>query len=144
MARSTSKALVYTSVALAIGMALHGLDHAFGQERGVSGLDSAVRLGGVVLAVVASIAIYLVFTGNRRAPIAAVTAGFFIAIVVLQAHALPEWSATLSDSYPDMGMSVTNWAAMLSEVVAALALAVAGLYELRTTRTGRAAPAASS
>jgi hypothetical protein len=139
--RSTSKPLVYTSVALAIGMALHGLDHAFGQERGVGGLDSEVRLGGAILAVVAAIAIYLAFTGNRRAPISAVAAGFGIAILVTNAHILPEWSS-LSDSYPELGLGAHSWAAMLSEVVAALAFGIAGLYELRGTQVGRPVPAA--
>jgi hypothetical protein len=139
--RSTSKPLVYTSVALAIGMALHGLDHAFGQDRGVGGLDTEIRLGGVILAIVASIEIVLALTGNRRAPIAAVAAGFGIAIVVTAAHILPEWSSTFSDSYIDLRPGALSWAAMLSEVIAAVAVGIAGLYELRRAPVGRPAPA---
>jgi hypothetical protein len=141
--RSTSKALVYTSLGLATGMTLHGLDHAFGQDRGVGGLDPEIRWGGVILAIVASIAIALALTGNRRAPIVAVAAGFSIAIVVTAAHILPEWSSTFSDSYPGMGVSALSWAAMLSEVVAALAVGIAGLYELRKTQAMRPAPVTS-
>jgi hypothetical protein len=59
---------------------------------------------------------------------------------VTNAHILPEWSS-LSDSYPELGMDALSWAAMLSEVVAALAFGIAGLYELRRTQVGRPAPA---
>jgi hypothetical protein len=143
LGRSTSKPLVYTSVALAIGMALHGLDHAFGQDRGVGGLDLEVRVGGVILAILAAIEIVLVLTGSRRAPIAAVAAGFTIAIVVTAAHILPTWSSIFSDSYPDLGLGALAWAAMLSEVVAALAVGIAGVYELRQAHVARPAPATS-
>lgn len=140
--RSTSKPLVYASVALAIGMTLHGFDHAFGQDRGVGGLDPEIFWGGVVLGVVASIEIVLALTGNRRAPIVAVAVGFGIAITVTAAHVLPEWSSVISDSYPDLGLDALSWAAMLSEVVAAIAVGVAGLYELRRSTVGPPAPAA--
>ena len=74
----------------------------------------------------------LVFTRHRLAPLAAVAAGFPLALGFAAAHWLPQWS-DLSDPLWEIGSwTWFSWIASTTEIVGALAVGVAGLVIVRS------------
>lgn len=108
------------AAAFIIAVAIHGADHAF---RGPDVLTSAVRLGGAIQFVSGVLAVVLVFRRHRWAPAAAALVGFGSALLFVNAHLLPTWSA-LSDSYltpvADAGVSWFSWITAVLEISADL------------------------
>lgn len=126
--------LVYSALGYAIGMVVHGVDHAI---RGVTGDDAQAAWPGTVQVVAAILtlavsagALALVFRGHRLAPVAAVLIGFGSATVFVLVHLLPRWIA-LSDSFvaAQAGARVTtySWATAALEIATALVFGVAGV-----------------
>ncbi len=72
----------------------------------------------------------IVFLRHPSAPLAAVAAGFPLALGYLAVHFTPERS-WLSDSFADSHVSALSWAAGSIETAAAVVLGVAGLVVLR-------------
>jgi hypothetical protein len=130
--------LVVANVALLVAMSLHATDHIV---RGTDQLTAEVFWGGVFLAVIAVGTLPLTLRHHPRAPLAAAVVGLYIVVGVSAAHLAPHWSA-FSDPYPDLSLGFWSWAAMLTEVVAALVFGVLGLEGLRRQaaerRAGRA------
>jgi hypothetical protein len=118
----------------AVGLAAHTADHV---RRGVDILTPQVFWGGNVIALVGLVTIVLVFMGHRLAPMAAVVAGWTIAIGVSAAHLLPHWSA-FSDAFPGGSVGPLSWAAVLTEIVGALGLGAAGAYAWRSQQPSSA------
>ena len=114
-------------VALLVGIVLHGADHV---RQGLGDLNAQVFWGGVVIAVVALVTLPVSAANGPRTPLVAAVVGFGIAIAVTSSHIAPHWSA-FSYSYPQRSVDAVSWAAMLTEVVAALALGIVGATELR-------------
>jgi hypothetical protein len=109
------------------GLVLHTADHL---RRGIDVITGEVFWGGMVLTTVSVIAIALVVTHHHSAPLVAAVVGFTAAVGVSASHLLPHWSS-LSDSLPDGNVDALSWAAVLIEIVGAIAFGVAGLYALR-------------
>jgi hypothetical protein len=117
------RALLVTNVVFLVAMALHGLDH---ELRGTGDLTTEVMVGGTVLAVLALATLPLTLTHHPRAPLAAAVVGLWTVVGVSASHLAPHWSA-FSDPYPDKSLGFWSWAAMLGEVLAALAFGLVGL-----------------
>jgi hypothetical protein len=137
-ARRPEIVLRTAALCFAAGLALHTADHL---RRGVDVLTEHVFWGGMVLTTTSVIAIVLVLTRHRAAPVIAAVVGFTAAIGVSAAHLLPTWSA-LSDSLPDGHVDVMSWVAVLIEIAGAVALGAAGLYALRAPTDRHAQPRA--
>jgi hypothetical protein len=112
-------------------MVLHGADHV---RQGTGDLAPEVFWGGMVLGVLALSSLPFTLRRRPRAPMVAAAVGLGTVLAVSASHLAPHWSAA-SDPYPGQGLDAWSWAAMLSEVAAALAFGVLGLL-----RSGRAAP----
>ena len=116
-------ALVYLG-----GLALHTADHL---RRGLDAVTDQVFWAGNVSTVIGLAAVGLVLSGHRLAPMAAVAAGFPIAIGVSAVHLLPEWSAALSDSFVENTVSWMSWTVVAIEIIGALATGLVGLRLFR-------------
>jgi hypothetical protein len=126
------RALRYAATVYAVGLALHTADHL---RRGFGVLTRHVFWAGNLSTVIGVTAVVLIFAGHRLAPLAAVWAGFPIAIGVASVHLLPHWSA-FSDAFPGggpEGVTALSWIAVLIEIVGASAVGVIGLRMLRET-----------
>jgi hypothetical protein len=128
------RTLLVANVVFLVAMGLHGLDH---QLRGTGDLTTEVMVGGAVLAAMALATLPLTLTGHPRAPMAAAVVGLWTVVAVSASHLAPHWSA-FSDPYPDKSLGFWSWAAMLSEVLAALAFGLVGLWRLLAAPAARA------
>jgi hypothetical protein len=115
------------AVLFAVGFAFHTADHL---RRGTDSITTELLWAGNATSVISIVVIVMVLTGNRWAPPVAAVAGFALAAAFAASHLLPHWSE-LSDSFVDNGASAVSWAAVLMEIVGAVALGVAGVYETR-------------
>jgi hypothetical protein len=111
----------------AFGSLVHNADHV---RRGGASVTNELLGAGQVALIISTVVIVLVLVRHRMAPLLAAAAGFPLAVAFFAAHWLPHWSA-LSDSFVDNHVSAFSRAASLLEIVAALALGLAGLYALR-------------
>jgi quinol-cytochrome oxidoreductase complex cytochrome b subunit len=116
---------------------LHGIDH---ERQGTERLTTEVKAGGVVLTLLAILALIVVLRRSSRAPLVATAVGFWAAINVSAAHIAPHWSA-LSDSYSEVDADALAWSVMLLEVATALLLAIVGLRALLAHDASSHAPA---
>jgi|SRR5919201_5814466 hypothetical protein len=137
MQRTRSRALTTASLAFVAANVAHTLDHL---RQGTSGLSTEILAGGGVLSVLAVATLVFVWRGDRRAPLIATVVGLWSAAGVAASHIAPHWSA-FSDSYPEIHADALSWVVMLAEVVAAAALGLVGLRELRRQPAGRPAAA---
>jgi hypothetical protein len=112
------------------GFLLHNADHG---RRGIDAVTDHVVWAGTTVAVIAAVALTLVFTRHPMAPLVAAAAGLGIAFGVTASHLLPEWSA-FSDPLPQGDVDGLTWVAVLSEIAGALLLAAAGISALRLQR----------
>lgn len=123
----------------AVGSLIHIVDHL---RRGQGSVSEGLYWLGNLGLVLQVATITLVFTHHRLAPIAAVSAGFPLAIGFTGAHWLPEWS-TLSDPLWEIqSWSWFSYTASTAEILGALAVAIVGLQILR--RDGLASTAATT
>ncbi len=106
---------------------LHNGDHF---RRGVNTVSTQLFWVGSLGMVISAVTIYLVLSGHRTAPLAAVSAGFPLALGFTAAHWLPRWSA-LSDTFVHGGVATISMVASLLEIAGALWLGFAGLASLR-------------
>ena len=115
--------LLAANVILAVLLGLHVADHALRQHAGPTGV-------GAIPAVLGAVAILgsLVLTMRRspHAPLAALVVGAGTAVGFLVIHMTPHWSA-FSDSYFDRPVDALSWTNMLTNVAAAVLLAVAAV-----------------
>jgi hypothetical protein len=143
--RDPDRGLRIASVVFAVALLVHGADHL---RRGTDVLSGEVMWAGTVQNAGALVTLVLVFTRHRWAPLAAILIGFTSAFGFTVVHFLPE-HGFFSDALPgaDAHADVTpvSWAAAAFEVVADLAIGLAGMYVLRSRRQtapSKAAPAA--
>jgi len=125
--RQDDRVLRYAAVLFAVGFLFHTADHL---RRGSDSISTELFWAGNTTSVVSIVVIVMVLTGYRWAPQIAAVAGFALAFAFTSAHLLPHWSE-LSDSFVDGGVSAVSWVAALLEITGALALGIAGVYELR-------------
>jgi hypothetical protein len=117
---------------------LHGADHL---RRGVDAIDRDVLWAGTAAALVEVAVVVLVCGRHRTAPLAAAVTGLSLAAGYVVVHFLPSrgWLSDALASAPDV--TALSWTAASVEVVAGLALGIAGLVVLRN-RGGIASAAA--
>ena len=128
MKSSRQQRLFIAGVAFAAGSAVHLIDHLRRGQGSVS--DVLYALGSVGLIVqVATIA--LVVTRHRLAPVAAVSAGFSLALGFGAAHWLPRWSSISDPVWEINSVTWFSYLASIAEIVGALALALTGLAIIR-------------
>jgi hypothetical protein len=146
MARSKATAsrrerlLTGSGAVFAVALLVHGADHA---RRGVDELQPTVFWLGNAQTIGAIVALFLVFTGHRWGPAAAVAIGFASAVGFTVVHLFPDWGP-LSDAFPGAvhhaDVTAFSWFAALFEIAADLAFGAAGLYALRRRQDTGAAP----
>jgi hypothetical protein len=124
------RVLRYSALIFLAGLLVHGADH---WRRGFDAVTPQVYWAGTGLSILGLIAIALVLMGHRLAPMFAVAVGFPTALGVAASHLLPRWSS-LSDAFPGSGVGALSYAAVIVEIVGALALGMAGTYTLRRIR----------
>ena len=132
-ARHRVDALTAASVAFALTILAHGADHI---RQGTDSLTAEVYWGGAVLALINFTIIGLAITRHPRAPLLCAAVGAWTAFAVSAAHLAPHWSA-FSNPYPDLSLDALSWVAMLSEVVAAAAMAGVAIAALRRNTARR-------
>ena len=119
--------LVLAGGVFALGSAVHTFDHL---RRGQGSVTEELYWVGNLALVLQAVVITLVLTRHRWAPLAAVAAGFPLALGFTAAHWLPEWSV-LSDPLSEID-SWFSYVASTLEIAGALAVGVAGASVLRT------------
>jgi hypothetical protein len=139
-ASRSDRLLMASGVVFAVALLVHGADHA---RRGVGELQPTVFWLGNAQTVGALVALFLVFTGHRWGPAAAIAIGFASAVGFTVVHLFPDWGP-LSDAFPGAAhqadVTAFSWFAALFEIAADLAFASAGLYALRRRQVTSAAP----
>jgi hypothetical protein len=120
------RALPIANVVFLATMVVHAIDHI---RQGIGRLAPEIVGGGTVLLVVAVATLPLTLSRHGRAPLAAAAVGLGTAVAVAASHLAPHWSA-FSDPYPDLALDAWSWAAMLSEIAAALVFGVLGVAAL--------------
>jgi Na+-transporting methylmalonyl-CoA/oxaloacetate decarboxylase beta subunit len=130
-ASRSERLLMASGVVFAVALLIHGADHA---RRGVGELQPTVLWLGNAQTIGAFVALFLVFTGHRWGPAAAIAIGFASAVGFTAVHLLPDWGP-LSDAFPaaahHTGVTAFSWFAALFEIAADLAFGAAGVYALR-------------
>ena len=139
------RSLRYAAFGYAIGMVVHGSDHAF---RGLTGDNHHAAWPGSVQIVMATLTLAisalilaLVLSGHRHAPVAAIVIGFGSAAVFLLIHTLPAWGFNDSFVSPESGARVTafSWVTAAMGIAAALWLGLVGVRARRQC-TARSEP----
>src|SRR4051794_20729685 len=124
------RTLRYAAVLYAVGLAVHTFDHF---RRGLGVVTGEVLWAGNVSTVLGVVAVVLILSRHRLAPLAAAWAGLPIAIGVASVHLLPHWGV-LSDPFPGgraNGVSALSWFAVLTEIAGAAVVGVVGVIMLR-------------
>ncbi len=112
----------------AVGSLIHIVDHL---RRGQGSVGEGLYWLGNVGLVLQVATITLIFAGHRIAPLAAVAAGFPLAVGFAGVHWLPEWSG-LSDPLWEIGsLRWLSYAASTTEIAGALAVGLTGVAILR-------------
>ncbi|MFJ9371540.1 hypothetical protein ACIRRA_45125 [Nocardia sp. NPDC101769] len=128
LSSSPNAVLRWTTIVFTIALAVHAADHL---RRGMGILSPLVMTLGSIQQVLAIVTIVLVFTRHRWAPTAAIVVGFFSAGGFTVVHLLPDWFGPLSDSFIAAPASARvtgfSWFAAIFEIVADIAIAIAGL-----------------
>ena len=123
------------AIAFAAAVLVHNGDHL---RRGGDSVSAQVFWVGSAAILVEIAVVLLVFARHPSAPVAAVAAGFGLALGYLVVHFTPHRS-WLSDSLTDGEASWLTVLAALVETLAALGLGTAGLRSLRQTGLAAAA-----
>jgi Na+/proline symporter len=120
------------TVVFVVALCVHGADH---MRRGTAVVSTTVTVAGTIQILLALLTALLVFRRSRWAPIAAVIVGFVSAIGFAMAHLLPDWFGPFSDSFlhapPASGVLGFSWFAAIVEIVADIAVGIAGLRALQ-------------
>lgn len=123
----TDPVLRFTTAVFVAGFLVHNADHV---RRGVGTVSAQVLGGGVVVSILAVVAVALVVLRHSAAPLVATAVGLTTAVAVTASHLLPHWSA-FSDAFPGSHVDGLSWFAVIFEIAGALALAAGGLHAMR-------------
>ncbi|WP_405138399.1 hypothetical protein [Nocardia sp. NBC_01388] len=130
------KQLRLVTAVFAVALLVHGSDHL---RRGMSATSSTVMTLGTAQLIFALATIVLVYRGHRWAAPAAVTVGFASAVGFILVHLFPDWFGPFSDSFinPPASAHVIgfSWFAAIFEILADIALGIAGLRARRSERS---------
>ena len=114
--------------AFAIGSAVHLVDHL---RRGQGSVADELYWAGNLALVMQVVVITLIVARHRVAAVAALAAGFPLAVGFLSAHWLPTWSALSDPVWEIDSLPAFSYAASSLEVLGALAVGLAGLAVVR-------------
>lgn len=128
MTDQRQRQLVAAGVLFAVGSAVHVVDHL---RRGQGSVTDTLQWAGTLALVVQAVVVTLVLTRHRLAPLAAVAAGFPLALGFLSAHWLPEWSALSDPVWEIDSLSWFSYVASTLEIAGALGLGLTGLAAIR-------------
>ena len=120
--------LVAAAWVFAVASGVHLVDHL---RRGQGSVSDELYYLGNVSTIVQVAAITLVLAHHRLAPIAAVAAGFPLALGFAAAHWLPEWSAASDPVWEIDSWTWFSYIASAAEIAGAIALGLAGLALIR-------------
>jgi hypothetical protein len=123
------RVLTSTALFFLVGWTLHTADHF---RRGTDVVTGEVLWAGTASGILAIAAIVLALRHHHLAPYAAAAVGI-TGFAIAAVHLLPSWGA-FSDSLPDGRVDGFTWAAVLLEIVGALAFGAAGVFALRHQR----------
>jgi len=123
-----ARRMVLAGSVFAVGSAVHTFDHL---RRGQGSVTEELYWVGNLALILQAVVITLVLTRHRLAPLAAVAAGFPLALGFAAAHWLPQWSA-LSDPLSEID-SWFSYVASTVEIAGAFAVGLTGLSVLRTS-----------
>ncbi len=137
MTGAGDRRLVAAGWLFATGSAVHMLDHL---RRGQDSISAELNWLGTLGLVLQVAVITLVLTRHRLAPLAAVAAGFPLALGFLTVHWLPEWSALSDPAWQIDSWRWFSYVASTMEIVGAVAIGVAGLAVVRRRGLGSFAP----
>jgi Na+/proline symporter len=132
---NTDSVLRLVTVVFIVALLVHGADHL---RRGMHAFSATVMVAGSVQIVLALLTAVLVIRGNRWAAVAAVVVGFASAVGFIIVHLLPDWFGPFSDSFihapPASRVTGFSWFAAIFEIIADIAVGIAGLRVLRSRR----------
>jgi hypothetical protein len=138
----TDTVLRWATAVFGAALLVHGADH---MRRGMDVVSTTVTVAGTLQTLLALITVLLVVTRSRWAPIAAIGVGFASAIGFITVHLLPDWFGPFSDSFinapPNARVIGFSWFAAIFEILADIAVGVAGLLALQRRRTLQSTPA---
>jgi hypothetical protein len=124
--RLRENSLAVASVGFVVANLLHTADHI---RQGLGGLNATTLAGGSMLTVLAVVVMVMALRDHPRAPAFSAVVGLSGAVGIAASHLAPHWSS-LSDPYPDLHVDALSWAVMLTEIAAALVLAIVALRAL--------------
>jgi hypothetical protein len=130
-------ALMAANLALLATVLLHGLDHAFVQERGMRGVSFEVLLGGMSITAASALSLAATLRHDRRAPLVALIVGPWVAAAIVVGHFVPDWGE-FSDSYEKAGVETVSYVMAAAAAVAGLVVAAAGAAAALAGSTPRA------
>jgi len=128
MTGAKDQRLVAAGWLFALGSAVHIVDHL---RRGQGSVTDELNWVGTLALVLQAVVVTLLLTRHRLAPVLAVAAGFPLALGFFAAHWLPEWSALSDPAWQIDSWRWFSYVASTTEIVGALAIAVAGLGVVR-------------
>jgi hypothetical protein len=138
-ASKSDRALKVTAIALVAVFTIHGIDHL---NRGLHFESALILVLRTVQSLLVGLAVVLVIARNRWAAAAVVVVGCLNATGFTVQHLLPDWFGPLSGSFihapPARHVNAWSWLFAVLDVVAAIALAVAGAVELTRRKRSRA------
>ena len=121
------------TVVFLAALLLHGADH---MRRGMHAFSTPVTVAGSVHLVLALLTALLVFMRSWWAPVAAIIVGFASTIGFIMVHLLPDCFGPFSDSFihapPASRVTGFSWFAAIFEIVADIAVGIAGLRVLQS------------
>jgi hypothetical protein len=123
--------LRWTAIALAVGFALHGVDHV---RRGMAAATVLVMIGGGAEAVSIAIAVVMVLTRRKWAAQTAVVVGFGTALASTYGHLLPTLLPGYQDSFvslPHTGVTWFSWVSLAAAMGAGILFGFAGIWAAR-------------
>jgi hypothetical protein len=128
----TDVVLRLSAVVFVVALFVHGADH---MRRGMEVVSTTITVAGTLQTLLALLTAGLVFRRSRWAPLAAIVVGFASAVGFTVVHLLPNWFGPLSDSFinapPEARVMGFLWFAAIFEIVAGIAVGVAGLRAVR-------------
>ncbi|MDY7101607.1 MAG: hypothetical protein S0880_10505 [Actinomycetota bacterium] len=120
--------LLVAGYVFAAGSAVHAADHL---RRGQGSISDELDWLGSLGLVVQVVVITLIVTRHRLAPLAAVAAGFPLALGFAVVHWLPEWSVISDPLWEIDSAAWLSYAASTAEIIGALAVGLCGLAIVR-------------
>jgi len=123
--------LRWTAIVLAVGFALHAVDHV---RRGMAAATTLVMIGGGTEAVSIAIAVFMVLTRRKWAARAAIFVGFGSALASAYGHLLPTFLPGYQDSFiplPHTNVTWFSWVSLAAAMAAGILFGIAGIRAAR-------------